>query len=249
MRASGKVLSHISDGGYGEFLYNEDAKTAVFLKFVIKLAKRGFKTKRNRSYKNPHDHARRITTTTVGRNAISHFLNHPQFKSYDLVVPVGSHIHEACLFIRKMGEFMFVIYYNPNFSQKTQGTQANKVFKELVVSLGKNITSVKSFHSRFGNYAGKCSILTWERIFAHVVDGKSPFKNEKLKLYNYDHLATEYSYEKYHRPNTGDVYVYEHFDMWENLDKLLLEFGASDEDVRKIASFISATICDHFDSK
>lgn len=274
MEANPNTALHNHDGNkYGEFLFNQSTKTAVYLKFVINLAKRRFVCKRNRSYENVHDFAYRTTTTSVGRNAIHYFLNQPQFKGFDLVVPVGSHIHEACLFVRKDGGGMTIIYYNPNYSGKTQGTQYSKVMIELVKSLGQSVTNIKTYYSRYGNPAGKCSVLVWKEIFNHVIDGKSPFRNPNLKLEEYNLLKTTFSAKKYHKKAEesdkecdketdegsdeewseetgiksnkeldkksgkileGGQYVYNHWDMFDNLNQLLTEFGATDEDARII---------------
>lgn len=115
-------------------MVNDEHKTAVFLRFV---AKRCFRGKRNRPYKNPHDIANRITTTAVGKNAVLHFFNKPQFHAHDLVVPIGSHIHEACLFFKKTVDGLTIIYYSSNYSMATQGTQYSKVGITVVVTIEK----------------------------------------------------------------------------------------------------------------
>lgn len=209
MKSSGQILSYSTDNSYGEFLYNKETKTAVFLKFVAKLAKmwHKYKSKRNRPYKNSNDIANRLTTTTVGRNAIFHFVNNPLFNDFDLVVPAGNHVHETCLFVRKQGDHMKVICYNPNRSERTNGVEFNQVSVELMKMLGNKVESVKAYHAECGNFKGKCSVLCWEVIFSHVINGNSPFRNPELQLEDYEH------------------FVFNHFKIWKDLDNTLCDLG------------------------
>lgn len=268
MKAIPKLNIYETDRSHGEFLYNEETKTAVFLKFVINLMKTSFQKNRNKAYKNPFDCASRITTTSVGKQAATHFLNEPRFNGYDLVIPIGSHSHEACLYVQKSDTGISIIYYNPNYSAVTKGVQFNKVSRELIQLFGKKVTSIKSFYSPNGNYAGKCSVLSWEKIFSHVVDGKSPFKNGKLKLEDYTKLATGHSHEKYrnralledenqsdsdtgndNESNIDNEYHFNQFDMMKNIDDLLNEFETNDDDALTIVGKMDDAITEYFESK
>lgn len=246
VKASGKVSTYAAKNSYGEFLCNTNSKTAVYLKFVAKLAKRST-TKTNRRYENDYDIAHRLTTTTVGKNAVLHFFSNPQFKDFDLVVPTGNHFHEACIFVRKRDECMKIIYYNPNRSIHTNGVQYNQVTAQLIRMLGKKVESVEAFHSKCGNLKGKCSVLNWEIIFSHVINGNSPFRNNNLPLEDYKHLVTSYSYKKYHSntSSSGD-YVFNHFKIWKILDEKLCELGVEDMDMSEIATQFCVLAYKHF---
>lgn len=244
MKGLPDVELYAGKGRTGGFLYNNATKTAVYLKFVLKLAKKAFVTKRNKSYKNPEDIAGRITTTAVARQAIFDFMNQPEFEGFDLVVPAGHHMHETCIFLRKEDSQMRAIYFNPNWSVRTNGPEKSYTSIELMQALGgKQFKSVQAFTSDNGNVDGKCSLICWEQIFHHIVNGQSPFKNEK-NLVDFSHFVTPNAYNKYHFDATSDGgRRYKHFALWKELDDIMVSNSACESDVREISAEFSEIVC------
>lgn len=243
MRANENVEAYHVDQYNAEFLYNTEAKTAVLLKFVIKSTKKCFIAKRNRWYSNPNDRANRITTTAVARNLIFAFMK--AFEHYELVVPVGSHYHEACIFFRTHKGCKQAIYFNPNYSKKVQGVQLSRTANEVLSSLGQGLTTVQAYHSPCSNYDGKCSSLTWQEIYNFVQDGDSPFDNESLHLVDYNHLMTPASYRKYFWKATHGEATNHASSTWTELSKILIKNNASQLDSLKIMKLLNEVIRCH----
>lgn len=242
LKASGKFNSYYVKKYNAEFLYSPEALTAVLLKYIVKCSKKAFVAKKNRSYQNPNEETITITTSSVGRNLINHFMHHPDFPQYELVVSVGSHLHEGCVFFRTHKRSMEAIYYNPNYSNRTKGVQSSKTASELLRSIG--ITKIKAFHSKYGNPEGKCSLLTWELIFDFIQNGNSPFDNDQLNLIDYNHLMTPQSYIKFFSLN-GKIGGLKHFRIWKKMDKVLNKKKANMMDKLRIMNLMISVISNH----
>lgn len=244
MKANSDIASYTIQNNV-EFLFNQKTKTAVLLKFIIKPTRIQFIRKRNRLYKCEYDVENRITTTSVGRQKILHFLNNEQFREYELVIPVGSYIHEALVYLRKIEGLMEAIYYNPNLSKRAQGTQLNSVANILMKSLGKKLKPPTAFHSKCGNAKGNCSLLCWQHIYTHLIDGNSPFRDQTLQLENYSQFTTTYSYRKYHFEDKQvecTEYSFKNPEIWEQIYKILVDYKADTKDLRKLSQIINAVI-------
>lgn len=233
MRSSRNVETYYVAQYNGEFLYNPKTLTAVLLKFIIKNTKKQYASKRNRSSGIPFDIANRATTTSVGILLIQHFMHHPSFPQYELVVPVGSRNHEACIFFRMHKGSMQAIYYNPNYSSDTKGVQFSQTAKQVLNSIG--LTTIHAFHSTYGNANGLCSLLTWEQIFYFVQNGDSPFDNKELNLTEYNHINTPHSYNKYNKTRS----TLEFFSIWKDLNEMLIRNNANVIDKLRIAKLLN----------
>lgn len=247
MRQARDVSSYAGNGWCGEFLYNKAKKTAVYLKFVLRLTKHSHVGKRNKPYKNKEDIANRVTTTSVARKAIYDFMNKPEFEGYDVAAPAGHHMHETCVFFRREDGQMSAIYFNPNFSSKTHGPENSATSVELMKMLGgKSFKSIQTYSSKCGNLTGICSRMCWETIFQHVVKGESPFRCS-LQLTDFKHFVTPNAYNKYHFNSTSDgEHRFNHIDLWEELDDILVENNAWESDLREISSELSKVVADFF---
>lgn len=185
--------------GNHDYLLNRKSETAVLLLFTVVASERLFLKKWNKKYKNPFDIAKRITTVDVVHKEVVWFLNNEKYKNYELVVSVGSHLHESCVFFRNKHSFWEAVYFNANFSQKTQGVQSSRSAIHLMRSMGKKLVKIESYWSPCHNMKGRCSYHTWKTIHNHLCNGFSPFENDRLNLKDYNHLMTIYSYDKYHK--------------------------------------------------
>lgn len=242
IRNTGKVESYYLKRYNAEFLYNDETKTAMLLKYIIKPTKDGFVQRKKRVYKCPYDRWKRITTVSVARRLIIHFMNHPQFMHYELAISVGSYYHEACLFFRKYRGRLEVIYFNPNYSKRTRGVQFSRTATDVLTSLGRVVTKVQAFWSQCGNKDGECSKLTWRRVHDFLF-GDSPFDDKNLKLTDYNHYATAYSYSKYFF-NGGKI-EFQHFDLWKDIEEIMQRNKASRSDMMEILKSIQSLILDN----
>lgn len=202
------------------YLYNATTKTAVLLKSIIRVTTEGFTSKKKKHYNNHFDIANRLTTTSVGNGALSHFINNDTFPGFDLVVPIGSHVHETCIFYRKRDDFFEAIYFNPNYSTKAKGTQSSNVAHVLLSKA--SLKRVQAFHSDCQNIKGKCSFLTWRLITNFLMNGLSPFDDSNIDLEDYNHLAATYAHNKRLKldySSDNDELVFH--EMWKNLDDMI----------------------------
>lgn len=170
-------------------------------------------------------------------------MHHPDFSQYELVVSVGSHLHEGCIFFRKHKKAMEAIYYNPNYSSKTKSVQYSKSTKELLRSIG--LSKIQAFHSKYGNAKGLCSSLTWELIFNFIQNGDSPFDDKTLNLIDYNHLMTPESYIQYFSNASTDKLGLKHFHIWKKLDKVLNKKNANMMDKLRIMNLMLSVISNH----
>lgn len=242
MRRYKQIEAFIDSTKNCEYLYNDEKKTAVLLKCVIKKTRKLFHKKFVRTEKNPYDLGNRETTVSVARCMILSFLNHQKFHNYHLVVSIGSRDHESCIFFRNMDVGMEAIYFNPNYSEKHDGAQYSQIGYHLMTSFGNTIRRIRAYYSPSGNTSGKCSAITWERIFEHVCNGLSPFHDNNLQLEDYNHFTTTYSYRKYHRKihAVNSSNRLKHHQLWENCDGMLINMD--DNDVGEISKRISEVI-------
>lgn len=197
-----KNIAELSHGNF-DFLINANYKSAVLLSFTVVESQSKFLKAWNRKYKNPYDVAKRITSVNVVHKQIVWFLNNTNYKDHTIVVSTGSHLHKSCIFVRNItrnNETCFeAIYFNANFSQKTQGVQFSRTANGLLRKLGKKLVNIQSYYSPCHNRKGRCSYHTWKSIYNHLINGFSPFENVKVNLKDYKHYMTEYSYQKYHK--------------------------------------------------
>lgn len=197
-----------------DFLINSTLKTAVFLKCVSKKKVNLFLKKYKRTG-NAFDIAKRMTTTAVGASMINFFFKEEQFKNYTLVVPCGNYSHECCCFFTKNGNGLAAVYYNPSYSEVTQGVRKNANTTELLRSL-KSLNKIQSYYAFCGNVAGVCSGMTWSEIYSLIVHGISPFVNKYIKLESYKNCVTPFSYKKYWGSSSEAVKVDAKVDVKEN---------------------------------
>lgn len=116
-----------------QYLLNEEKKTVILLKTVVKAKITLFHTKKNVRFDNPYDNAKMGTSDCLVKAAILYFLNHVNFSGYAVGVSIGKK-HECCVFFLKIGAYIDVIYYNPNFSRVQQEVQSSKLLKSLVIT-------------------------------------------------------------------------------------------------------------------
>lgn len=228
-----------------EFIYNEKQKTALLLFLVIKHKSQFFLKKQNRKYKSKHNkgNTARITTTDNARRAILYFLNHRTFNEFTLAVAVGSYTHEACLFLRKDDDRYKAIYYNPNFSQVTQGVQTSNTANDVLKSLGNKLNQIRSYYSESRNVAGICSFLVWKQIYILLNDGVSPFDNPNIHLENYDRLKTPYTLDKSKEAKRNKKNLnLKRYPFWKQFDEMLVDFN--EDDIDEIDFQFSSIICD-----
>lgn len=227
-----------------EYLYNVNNKTAILLKSISRPTQRRYrKNKTNRRQKVDYDIAKRITTVSVGINAIRKFFS--EFNNFELVVPCGSLSHECCIFFRKDdSNRLDTIYYNPNYSQVHDGVESSTVVRQLLTEMKGGISSKRAFYSPNGNVAGQCSAVTWHKMFDFVCNGCSPFNDEgSLGLEDYRHHTTTLSYNRYQqnakkkKPN-----ILKHMKMWKEMDNMLL--NASERKVIRISIKISQMLAE-----
>lgn len=181
------------------YVYNKENKTALVLKCVTKLDQPQHVKKTIRRSVNKYDKYKRTTSVNVGKNAISYMLNNPEFTNYEIVIPIGSLDHEACIFFKKNEDLIEAIYFNPNFSVVQQGVQSSKIGKAILKSVGEDLKKIRAYYSPCGNVASMCSALVWEEIFNHVNNGSSPFANTELSLEDYNHFTTTSTYNRYRK--------------------------------------------------
>lgn len=232
MKRSRHVSSHLRR--HCEFLYNEQTKTAILLKFVVSLSKSASTAKRNRRNKGPLDIAGRMTTTTVAKNAVVHFLNRPQFQRYDLVVPTGNRLNGAWagVFLRKRDGHTEAIYFNPKWSARTYGPESNRASVQLMKMFGRNLTNVKAFD--LNCYRHNRAAICWQAMFDHVVNGDTPFGNAALHFVDFTHFMTPTQYKQHQHKSSGREYVLKHYDMWKKVNDKLAEHNPDEHTLGEI---------------
>lgn len=238
IRETNGIQSYKHNDAY-EFLFNERYKTAVLLKCAAKFKEEHFTGKRNKRAKNKFDIGNRIISTVSARIEILHFLN-SKYKAYSIVIPIGGWLHEACLFFRNHDNFMHAVYYNPNYSDVTDGVESSKIGNQLLKSFHHRLNCIQAYHSLTGNVESACSAYVWMEIYNHVCNGFTPFGNEDIGLESYNSLLTEHSSKKYR----GKIAL-KHFSIWKNLDSKLRD-DLDDQDLLDITYKISNVISDHF---
>lgn len=238
MRKQNGISSYIHNGN--EFLYNKLFKTAVLLKCAAKFREPSFESKKNKRAKNPFDIGNRLISTSKAKIEISHFLNHKLYKYYYIVVPIGGWLHEACIFFKKSDKFIHAVFYNPNYSDVTEGVESSKIGNELLRSFKGRLNFIQAYHSPTGNVENACSAFTWMEIFNHVCQGFIPFDNINIGLESYNALATDHSYKKYRRKT-----LLKHFLVWINLDSRLRD-NLDEKDLLDIEKKIANVISSHF---
>lgn len=223
-----------------DYLYNVKTNTAILLKSITRPTQRRYRNKKtNRKQQVKYVIGKRITTVSVGINAIRSFF--ANFHNYELVVPCGSLNHECCLFFRKNNfNRLDAIYYNPNYSLIHDGVESSTVVKQLLVEMKSAISTKRAFYSPSGNVVGERSAVTWSKMFDHVVNGFSPFNdnNGSLGLEDYHHNTTTSSYNRYQQnAKTKKGNILKRMDMWKKLDDMIL--NASDRKAIRISIKIS----------
>lgn len=138
------------------------------------------------------------------------------------------------------------VYYNPNYSDATQGVESNTINKDILKSFSTTLRSVQAYHSPCGNVRSRCSALTWQELYNHVNNGISPFQNDNLNLEDYRHIMTAYSYNKYHKAKRSQSPLKYH-QTWSRLDQLIRHIDVSD--TAEIASKLSNVLVEYFINK
>lgn len=208
-----------------EFLFDRNKKTALMVKTVV--ATKG-------PAKNKEDLYKMNTTIAVGKSAVNNFFAEEEFKDFTLAVFSGNFWHECCIFLRKHDSGLQAIYYNPNYSLKTMGTQSNAVSGNFLKKWGNALTNIRSYCSNTGNIEGNCVGFVWEQVFELLFKGVSPFTSPKINLIPYNRYMTETSYKRHKHPNAPDEKddLLPDHPVWVQVDEMLR--GRSESDVDRI---------------
>lgn len=206
------------------YYLNENRKTALFSKCVSKLSKRSFEKQYYKS-ENKKDKTKSCTTTLVGKNGISYFMNEGRFAEYSLAVDCGSLTHEIGLFFKKIDGKLHVIYFNPNFSDCNDGVESSQVVNVLLRKLASSIASIRAYYSPTGNVESKCAAITWQELYSHVWKGTCPFNRNDIALEDYNHLTTLFNYKKYWFKKTQPLPADE-YKTWVLFDQQLAVFNS-----------------------
>lgn len=199
------------------YYINAEKKTALFSKCVSMISKKQYIRRKYRKSININDNNGRCTTTDVGKGAVYFFIRDNRYAEYTLAVNCGSLIHEACVFFTNTVEGIDAIFFNPNFSDVTDGVQTLNTANALIKSFGNGIRSIQAYYSTSGNVESNCTSITWEQIYNLIWKGLSPFKRDDIILQDYAHVSTLYAYQKYWIKNSKtlsaqDLKNWEHFD-------------------------------------
>lgn len=210
-----KFIRHPRES-YGYYV-NDERKTAMFSKCIARVSTPMFRKRVYRKSKNIYDTSNRISTTGVGKVAITYFMNNELFSDYSLVVDCGSLSHEVCIFFKKINGSLHAIYFNPSFSDIHDGAASSYVVATLLRSFGNAIYSIQAYYSPTGNVASNCAGIAWEEIYNHIWGGVSPFDRDDITLADYSKLCTLHTYQTHWLKN-GPSKPPEYYKMWEDFD-------------------------------
>lgn len=164
----------------------------MLLKNIVKLTKQQFVKKKKRRHRNKRDRLELETTVLMGKKAVDHFFQQPQFHGFTLAIIWGNRWHECVVFFREGSGQLEQIYFNPNFSKNIQAAECNNVALSLMTAWGKK-PNVRAYYASNGNVTGECVGYVWQEIFIMLCAGLSPFHNNEI---NAEDCSTIYQQKK-----------------------------------------------------
>lgn len=158
-------------------LINRKNNTAIYTGLCNRSSNTAVKNSRK---KDKSDKSKRGVRVRTAEKAVRGFFNNVNYVDYTLAFSLSTKRHEACVFIRKIGENYKILHYNPTFTQNIT------ILRELLQALN-IVTITYGYHEKANNLTGYCSYFAWSEMINMVLLNKNPFKRVHYWFYSKTH--------------------------------------------------------------